>query len=51
MESFSRVLTQEQFISNFPVTCRVIPLFYRYVDFTHEDGMSTLRNPIMEQIS
>ena len=50
MESVSHVLAQ-QFISNFPVTFRLIPLLYRYVDCLHEEGMSTLCNPIMERIS
>ena len=30
------VVTQEQLITNFLVTCRLIPLFYRYIHFSHE---------------
>ena len=44
-------LNTKAIISNFPVTCRLIPLFYRSVDFLLEKGMSTLCNPIMERIS
>ena len=44
-------LNAEQFISNFPLTCRLIPLFCSYVNFLHEEGMSTLCSLIMERIS